>query len=138
MADGLDAAIMGGMTKRKATKNPVLRVLTFQHPMERETSLFLLVSLLDFVMTWWMLNHRDPDSPLRFGESNAVARWFLHGWGYHGLLYFKVAICLFIVLSTQVIHLRRPNTAKAILWLGIAVTSLTVIYSVALYLRHTT
>ena len=130
MADGLDAAIMGGMTKRKATKNPVLRVLTFQHPMERETSLFLLVSLLDFVMTWWMLNHRDPEGRIGFGESNAIANWFLAGWGPRGLLYFKVGICLFIVLATQVIHLRRPNTAKAILWLGIAVTSLTVVKTV--------
>jgi hypothetical protein len=128
---------MGRMSKRKPPTNPVLRALTFQHPMDRETSLFLFVSLLDFVMTLWMLNHRDPEGRIGFGESNAIANWFLAGWGPRGLLYFKVGMCLFIVLSTQVIHLKRPNTAKAILWLGVAVTSLTVIYSGALYVRHT-
>src|SRR5262245_31864504 len=111
MADGADAAIMGGMTKRKVTKNPVLRVLTSHRPMEHETSLFLLVSFLDFLMTWWMLSHRDPESRLGFGESNAIANWFLAGWGLRGLLYFKVAICLFVVLATQVIYQRRPSTA---------------------------
>ena len=137
MVDGADTAIMGGMTNQKVTRNPLLRILTSHRPMEHETALFFLVSFLDYLMTWWMLNHRDPDSPLRFGESNAIANWFLAGWGVNGLLSFKVGICLFVVLATQVIYHRRPNTAKAILWLGIAVTSLTVIYSGALYLRHT-
>jgi hypothetical protein len=106
--------------------------------MEHETALFLLVSFLDFLMTYWMLQHRDHESQLGFGESNVIANWFLTGWGLRGLLYFKVAICLFVVLAAQVIYQRRPNTAKAILWLGVAVTSLTVIYSGALYVRHTT
>jgi hypothetical protein len=103
--------------------------------MEHETSLFLLVSLLDFFMTYWLIYPRE-GQPV-FGESNAIANWFLAGWGFRGLLYFKLAICLFVVLSAQVIHVKRPTTAKAILWLGIAVTSLTVIYSGALYVRHT-
>jgi len=136
MADGSDAAIMGGMSKRKTSRNPVLRSLTSHRPMEHETSLFLLVSLLDFFMTYWLIYPRDGGP--RFGESNAIANWFLAGWGFRGLLYFKLAICLFVVLSAQIIHSRRPNTAKAILWLGIVVTSLTVIYSGALYVRHTT
>ena len=135
MADGFDTAIIGDMSNRKTSSRSVLQHLTSHPPMEQETSLFLVVSLLDFLMTYWMLLPRE--SGPRFGESNAIANWFYAGWGYHGLLYFKVALCVFIVLATQVIHLRRPVTAKAVLWLGIAVTSLTVIYSVALYLSHT-
>ena len=135
MAEGIDTAIIGDMSKRKTSPKHVLRFLTSHPPMEHETSLFLVVSLLDFLMTYWMISPRE--SGPRFGESNAIANWFLNGWGYHGLLYFKVALCVFIVLATQTIHLRRPTTARAVLWLGIVVTSLTVVYSVALYLRHT-
>ncbi len=119
----------------KNGSNLVVRVLTDRRPMEHETSLFLLVSFLDFLMTYWMLYPRE--SGPQFGESNAIANWFFSGWGLHGLLYFKVAICLFIVLATQAIYARRPTTAKFVLWLGISVTSLTVVYSAALYLRHT-
>lgn len=115
--------------------NPVFRVLTAHRPMEHEVALFFLVSFLDFFMTYWMIYPRE--SGPRFGESNAIANWFLSGWGFRGLLYFKIGICLFIVLATQAIHSRRPRVAKGILWLGIAVTSLTVVYSGALYFRHT-
>jgi hypothetical protein len=120
----------------KRPVNPLGRLLTDHRPMEHETSLYLLVSFLDFLLTWWMLEHRSEDGP-RFGESNAVAQYFLSGWGLRGMLYFKVAICLFVVLATQTIHVRRPKTARYVLWLGIVVTSLTVAYSSALYVRHT-
>ncbi|QDT55988.1 hypothetical protein Pan44_40370 [Caulifigura coniformis] len=128
---------MNDMSDSPPRKNPVrsiYRLLTSHRPMEHETSLFLLVSFLDFLMTYWMIYPREHGP--RFGESNAVANWFLSGWGIRGLLYFKVGICVFIVLSTQVIFLRRPQVARGILWLGIAVTALTVVYSGALYIRH--
>ncbi len=139
----LPARERGTCEMASSSTNPVrklLRVLTAHRPMEHETSLFLLVSFIDFLMTYWMLQHgrSDPEnSGIRFGESNAVARWFLHGWGIRGLLYFKVAVCLFIVLATQAIYSRRPGAARFILWLGIVVTSSVVIYSAVLYFRHT-
>jgi len=135
MAERRETAIIGRMSKRKTPTNPVLRSLTAHRPMEHETSLFLLVSFLDFLMTYWVLFPRE--SGPRFGESNAIANWFLEGWGMRGLLAFKVALCVFVVLATQAIFHRRPRTAKAVLWLGVVVTSVTVIYSGALYLRHT-
>lgn len=116
----------------------MVRLLTEHRPMEHETSLFLLVSFLDFLLTWWMLSQRlteDLEKPVFF-ESNGVASYFLNRWGLHGMLYFKVVVCLFIVLSTQAIHTKRPRTAQFVLWLGICVTSLTVAYSAALYFRH--
>ncbi len=120
---------------RKPSANPVLRILTDRRPMEHETALFLLVSFLDFLMTYWVLYPRE--SGPRFGESNAIANWFLAGWGFRGLLYFKITVCLVVVVAAQAIHTRRPSTAKFVLWLGIAVTAATVIYSAALYVRHT-
>lgn len=120
---------------RRNTFALIGRQLSKHRPMEHETALFLLVSFLDYLLTYWMLQHRGNET--RFGESNAVANWFLSGWGSNGLLAFKVAICLFVVLATQAIHTRRPLTALVVLWLGIVVTSFTVIYSAALYVRHT-
>jgi hypothetical protein len=125
-------------TMKHATRNTFAQIgrhFTRHLPMEHETALFLLVSFLDFMMTYWVLYPRE--SGPQFGETNAVARWFLHGWGVKGLLGFKVAICLFIVLATQAIYMRRPNAALFVLWLGIGVTSVTVIYSAALFVRHT-
>jgi hypothetical protein len=122
------------MAQRRRSSNPIIRLFFDHRPMEHETSLFLLVSVLDFLMTWYMLRHQAEG--FRFGESNAVARYFLHHWGLNGMLYFKLGMCLFIVLLTQIIHLRKPMTALGILWLGIVATSVTVIYSVSLYLRH--
>jgi len=138
MSDEQEAAIIGAMSdspRRKIMAHPVFRILTAHRPLEHEVALFFLVSFLDFFMTYWMLYPRE--SGPRFGESNWIANWFLSGWGIRGLLYFKIGICLFIVLATQAIYPRRPQVAQGILWLGIAVTSLTVVYSGALYFRHT-
>src|SRR5688500_217720 len=79
MADGFDTAIIGDMSNRKTSSRSVLQHLTSHPPMEQETSLFLVVSLLDFLMTYWMLLPRE--SGPRFGESNAIANWFYAGWG---------------------------------------------------------
>jgi hypothetical protein len=134
--------IQGGPPERRQmpehSQNSMKRLwkaLTARRPMEHETSLFLLVSFLDYLMTYWMLHHRG-EQGLRFAESNAVANWFLAGWGIRGLLYFKVAMSLLVVLLSQVIHTRRPIVARWILGLGTAVTGATVVYSVALYLQH--
>src|SRR5688572_17817721 len=87
MANEQRAAIIGVMSdspRRKIMANPVLRMLTARRPMEHEVALFFLVSFLDFFMTYWMIYPREGGP--RFGEWNAIANWFLSGWGFRGLL----------------------------------------------------
>jgi hypothetical protein len=106
-----------------------------RRPHEHETALFLLVSMLDFFMTYWMLINR-PAAWVQFVESNPAARYFLDSWGVKGLLSFKMAAVLVVILATVLIAERRPLTARVVLWLGVAVTSGTVLYSFLLYTRH--
>jgi len=117
-------------------ENALLHFFVKRRPFEHETSLYLLVSVLDFLMTFWMLRHRG-DGRLRFVESNRVASFFLDRWGVQGLFAFKIASIVTVLLLTVIIADKRPAAARFVLWLGILVTAFTVIYSVALYVRHT-
>ncbi|MBX3443085.1 MAG: hypothetical protein KF774_11825 [Planctomyces sp.] len=122
------------MPEAPRRRSPTLAFLLKRRPFEHEISLFLLASLLDFFMTYWMLSHRPGE--MRFIESNPAARYFLDHWGVKGLLGFKLAAVLVVVLSTALIAERRPAWARAILWLGIAGTALVVLYSFSMFLRH--
>jgi hypothetical protein len=126
------------IVKRRSslTDNAVLRFFFKHRPFEHETTLYLLASFLDFVMTYWMLHHRG-EGRLRFVESNRVASYFLDRWGIEGLFAFKIAAIVFVLLLTIIIGERRPGAARLVLWIGILVTAFTVIYSVVLYARHT-
>lgn len=94
-----------------------------------EITLFVLVSVLDIVMT-----NRLFRTGL-FQESNPVARFFHDHWGIDGLVYFKMAMVAFVVVLTQVIARKRPATARWILHLATAVVSVVVVYSLLLLLR---
>ena len=101
---------------------------------ESETSLFLLVSLLDFFCTYLLLMSNG--GGVRFVESNPVAAWFLNHYGpVRGLLGFKLAVVLVVICLSQIIGYQRPRTARAILLLAIALTGGVVVYSVLLLTR---
>ena len=99
-------------------------------PLESETTAFLLVSFLDILCTYLLL------ASGRFRESNAVADWFIAGWGVKGMVYFKMALAAFVCTLAQVIAAKRPRTGRFVLLLGVAVTGAVVVYSVTLALRH--
>lgn len=104
-----------------------------------ETLWFVLVNVLDYLMTYIVLytSHRQ-GSPLQHAlvESNPVAAYFINHWGpLKGLLGFKLGMVVAICLITQRIALRQPRTAKFVLNFGTLVTSLVVIYSLSLLLR---
>jgi hypothetical protein len=128
--------------KSRSTKEPKSQAGSLLHfffkrrPLEHETSLYILVSVLDFYMTWWMLQ-RGEAAGFRFVESNPAARFFDEQWGSRGLFGFKIAAVVVVLLATLLIADRRPAAARAILWIGILVTGFVVAYSFALYARHT-
>lgn len=106
-------------------------------PLERETSLFLLASVLDFTMTYLLLTYRhEQGAGFRFFESNPVARYFLYSWGVRGLAYFKLAMAVVVVLICQIVARRRLELARGVLHLATIVTAGVVIYSLWLLLRH--
>ena len=100
-------------------------------PLETETSWWLLVSVLDFVMTYLLLAHPET----HFVESNPIAVFFFHGWGMKGLLGFKLFMATFVVIVCQIIATKKPKVARRVLQLGTLVVGLVVVYSVLLYAR---
>ena len=103
----------------------------FRHrlPLETETNLFVLVSVLDIIMTWVLISRGG------FVESNPVANYFLLRWGKRGLVGFKFCAVLVVCLTTQLIAIKRIQLARLILLVGITVVSIVVVYSFSLFLK---
>ncbi|RLS54385.1 MAG: hypothetical protein DWH91_11965 [Planctomycetota bacterium] len=122
---------------RRTSENPLLRFfhgMFRRHlPLESETSVFILVNVLDFVTTYWMLSHRESGHG-SFYESNPVARFFLHHWGVRGLLMFKMGVVAFVCVIAQIVATRRESSARFLLIVGTIIVAAVVIYSWRLFL----
>tara|TARA_B100000029_G_scaffold43178_1_gene40011 strand:+ start:2119 stop:2457 length:339 start_codon:yes stop_codon:yes gene_type:complete len=94
-----------------------------------ETTLFIVVSVLDILMTHRLIRTG------RFHESNPVAKFFYDHWDMDGMVYFKMTMVAVVVVLTQLIARRRPQRAHMVLRLAICVVSVVVIYSLLLLLR---
>jgi len=102
-----------------------------QLPLESETTAFILVNVVDFLMTYLML------ATGHFRESNPVARWFLESWGpIKGMLYFKLTMVTVVCLIAQIVYPRRPTTARLLLIAGSLAVCAVVVSSLAMFLRH--
>lgn len=93
--------------------------------------LFLLVSIADLVMTYWLLSY----SP-NFYESNPVANWFFKNWNMAGMTFFKFGVVAFVVVISEFVERRRVGSGKFVLILGIVVTAAVVAYSVRLFMGY--
>ncbi|HUG19304.1 MAG TPA: DUF5658 family protein [Planctomycetaceae bacterium] len=104
-------------------------------PLEKETTAFILVSVLDIFMTYVMLR----SGPLPGGgiivESNPVAAYFIHHWGSRGMIYFKMAMTAFVCVISQIVALKKPGHAEFILKIGILIVGGVVIYSLVMFIR---
>jgi hypothetical protein len=99
-------------------------------PSEHDFTLFILVSALDVFATYLLLQHGG------FTESNPVARYFLHGWGMRGMIYFKFGMVALICTIAYVVGQHRPLTAQRLLQFATLVVGAVVVYSVVLFVRH--
>src|SRR5262245_45526297 len=63
----------------------------------QETILFVIVSVLDALMTWHLLTHDGA----AFVESNPVARYFIYGWGLKGMVGFKLTLVIIVAAICQ-------------------------------------
>ena len=78
------------------------RFFTRKLPLETATCVFILVSAFDVFMTFILLNMDN------FRESNGIANWILTEFGFRGMVYFKFALVLVVVLIAQ-IHCHASN-----------------------------
>lgn len=72
---------------------------------------------------------------LRFGavEANPVANYFLHRFGFNGMIFFKLVITGGVCIISQIIAIQSIEKAKKLLGLGTLLVALVVAYSVFLF-----
>jgi len=106
-------------------------------PLQRESALFLLASVLDVIMTYLMLSDvPEPDGRALFYESNPLARWFFEKWNLSGIVAFKFTMVAVVEVIAQIIALRRLQLGRQLLEFGTLVVALVVLYSMYLLLTH--
>ena len=93
-------------------------------PLESETAWYILLNLGDIVATWALLRRNSG-----FIESNPVARWFFHGWGIMGMVYFKLSMVTLVVTIAQVVARKNELLARLLLIFGCVVTGFVFFYS---------
>lgn len=110
-------------------RSPLHFLFRHQLSLETETSWFLLLGVLDLVLTTILLNTGAVH------EANPLASFFIFAGGLHGLIGFKCGLLTVAAVAAQVIVLRRPRAAKAVLHTGIVVQFFVVAYSLSLLLK---
>ena len=100
---------------------------------QQESLRYVLVSVLDLFMTYLLLCQ----SEVRFVEANPIARFFIYGWGFKGMVYFKLGMVALVCVISQIVAQKRPRMAKWLLNWATVVVAGVVIYSLMLFLRHT-
>ncbi len=91
---------------------------------ESETSWFVLLNLCDIVATYSLLRRNTG-----YFESNPIARWFYHGWGFLGMIWFKLGMVLLVVVAMQIVATKHPQLARAVLIFGSLVVAGVFVYS---------
>lgn len=95
-------------------------------PLQNETTFFIFVNVLDIFMTYILL---------RFGaiEANPIANFFLHRFGFDGMIWFKLAVTTCVCVIAQIIATQSIAKAKGLLALGTLIVGAVVAYSVYLF-----
>jgi hypothetical protein len=122
-------------------RSPVVRLWKgLHHPLslQRESALFLVVSVLDVVMTYSLLQDMHGlGERVTFYESNPVARYFLERWDVAGVVFFKFAMVAIVeIISHVMVMLGRLNLGRRLLEFGTLAVLFTVFYSLLLLFAH--
>jgi hypothetical protein len=91
-------------------------------------SLFILLSLADFGLTWLLIGRGDGE----VYEGNPLARWWLTAGGWAGLLAFKTSTVLAVVGIVWLVARHRPRLGGHLLAFSCAALAVVVLYSGAL------
>lgn len=105
------------------------RLFVGELPLQTETSVFILFNVLDIFFT---------NVLLRSGaiEANPIANWVFVAYGFHGMMWFKLAIVAAVCVIAQIVALQKPWLARALLLVGSLLVAGVVIHSARLYLLH--
>ncbi len=93
-------------------------------PLETETAWYVLLNVCDILATWALLRRNAG-----FIESNPIARWFYHEWGFNGMVYFKLGMVALVVVIAQVVARKNEPLAQFLLVFGCVAVGGVFIYS---------
>ena len=96
---------------------------------QNEYAWFVLVSALDVMLTWVIL-------VLGGREVNAVANSVLSRWGLRGLVAFKFALVVFVILICEAVGRRRPETGRKLARAAVAITCFPLVWAGLLLVRY--
>ena len=99
--------------------------------LESETAWFVLLNVCDALATYLLLRRNTG-----YFESNPIARWFFHGWGFEGMVWFKVAMVLFVVTVAQLAARKDEQLARTLLVFGCIAVGSVFVYSFWLGTQH--
>lgn len=101
--------------------------LTRKLPLQDQTTIFILVNVLDIFMTYILL---------RFGaiEANPIANFFLARFGFNGMIFFKLTITAGVCVIAQLIAVESIAKAKGLLAVGTLLVGSVVVYSTYLFI----
>jgi hypothetical protein len=90
---------------------------------------FVFISTLDLLLTWIVLY-------LGGREANTVANEILNRFGLPGLIVFKFALVVIVVMICEFVGRRREESARLLLSVGIMITCLPVVLAMILIAFH--
>lgn len=90
---------------------------------------FVFISTLDIILTFLVLH-------LGGREANQLANAILVSYGLRGLIIFKFALVILVVLICEWVGRRRHESARLLLSTGIIITCLPVVIAMALIAFH--
>jgi hypothetical protein len=107
-------------------------------PLENETATYIVVSAMDVLLTYYLLNYNSANGQFRFVESNPIPQYFLGSWGdFAALVYFKFALVALVAVICQFIARTKIEVARRVLNFASIVVTGVVVYSVVLMVQHT-
>ncbi len=105
-------------------------IVSWRGLLEFEKTVFVLVNLMDIVMTSLLLNTGQ------FVESNPIANFVLAEWGFPGVTAFKLIVVAMVMLIANIIATRRIRTSRLLLQFGTLIVGCVVAYSGVLMMIH--
>jgi Domain of unknown function (DUF5658) len=126
------------LSQRESSSRGLWRtIFSISLPLQRESALFLIVSVLDVMMTYMMLSDvPGPEGREMFYESNPVAHWIWAKWELSGIVAFKFTMVAVVEVIAQIIAVRKLQLGRRLLEFGTLVVALVVLYSMYLMLTH--
>ena len=107
------------------------RLSTWRGLLEFEKTLFVVINLMDVVMTFLLLNNGS------FYESNPIADFVLQRWGIVGMTLFKLSVVGVVLAIANLVAIWRLETSRNLLRFGSLLVGSVVAYSVFLMMRFT-